>query len=114
MLHKAVARSLSQPQRELLIEHVDGSRSLEIKVAVGKNNAARKVLIAKRLLRPDRRERPTKTFITDDGREVLAYVLAEYADALVRAGCVGIATPTDARPVAPLVPDVEVDVVEPA
>lgn len=114
MIHKAVARALSQAQRELLIDHVDGSSALEIAVIAGERSGARKVLIAKRLIRPDRRERPRSTVITDDGRQVLSWVLAEYADALARAGCVGIATPIAARSAATLVLNVDLELAESA
>ena len=114
MLHKMVARALTQAQRELLIEHVDGSSSVEVAIVVSDRNAARKILLSKGLIRPDRHRPPKVTTITDDGRQVLAYVLAEYADALVRAGCVGIATPLEAKPSVPLAPDVEPELVEPA
>ena len=98
MNHKRIAHELSFTSRDLLIEHVDGSNDVPVPVYVTERCAARNGLIAKGLVRPDRKERATKTIITDDGRQVLAYVLGDYADALIRAGYSGLASPVIVRP----------------
>lgn len=102
MNHKRIAHELSFTSRDLLIEHVDGSNDVPVPVYVTERCSARNGLISKGLVRPDRKERATKTVITDDGRQVLAYVLADYAEALVRAGYTAIASPiaTPPRPIA--------------
>lgn len=98
MLHKRVAHELKHSQRDLLIAHVDGSADIAVPVFVTEKTSARNALIAKGLLRPDRAVRATRTIITEDGRQVLAHVLADYAEALIRAGYTGLSSPIDVRP----------------
>lgn len=95
MIHKSVAGSLRRTERDILIEHVDGSSDVPVQFSVSDRQTARNRLILKGLLRADRIDRPRKTIITEDGRQVLAYVLADYAEALVRAGYVGLASPIE-------------------
>lgn len=93
MFHERIARNLAPGPRALLLAHIDGS----VPIRVAERAAARNSLMAKGLLRSDRPNRPTKTLITDDGRQVLAWVLAECADALTRAGY-GVVAPSEAPP----------------
>jgi hypothetical protein len=98
MQHKKIAYELRHSQRDLLIEHVDGSVDVPVPVYINERTSARLGLIQKGLLRADRGPRPTKTIITEDGRMVLAFVLADYAETLLRAGYTGLASPVDMRP----------------
>lgn len=83
-----VAAQLSKPQRDLLVEHVDGRMPVRQPVIAGDKYRVRvtAVLARRRLLAYEgkTRARPTHTRITDDGRAVLAWVLADYAQALLR------------------------------
>lgn len=105
MIHRNIANALRRTERDLLIEHVDGSKDVPAQVYVGHNQSPRNSLILKGLVRPDRRKRATKTLITEDGRQVLAYILGEYADALIRAGYVGLASPIEPNRPRPLAVD---------
>lgn len=91
MNHSDVARKLSVPKREVLIEHLDGGEWIEALVVV-RNSARNKtihVLMDDGLIRYAGygRSGQKTTRITDDGRMVLALVLASYAESLIRAGC---------------------------
>lgn len=97
MFHEEVARKLTAEARNLLVDHVDGSRFVEVPVVIGERTRTRQTLLNLRLLKygwlgedgkgkATYNPRPTATYMTDDGRHVLAIVLAEYADALIRAG----------------------------
>lgn len=77
----AIAHKLTKPQRDLLLEHVDGL----VPVKQGLENFVRNALFERRLLRFERTLRPQNTILTDLGREVLCALLGSYADALVRA-----------------------------
>ena len=82
------SRHLSAPMRDLLLAHIDGSATVPVEFNA-KNAACIKstwAAIAHGLIRPDGLPRMKQTFITDKGREVLAMALADWADALVRAG----------------------------
>lgn len=77
---------LSPAQRDLLVEHIDRA------VGVYRSNASMvhvaTSLIRLGLLRPEVPSlRPKYTVLTDLGRGTVANLLATYADALVRAGC---------------------------
>lgn len=83
-------RALSDIQRNLLIEHIDGP------VAVTRLVPARdrtiRSLLTLRLLRPHPSAGPLSrhprfTALTEAGRHSVAALLADYAEALVRAGC---------------------------
>ena len=97
MNHKNVARSLSRAQRNLLIAHIDGTNDIAVPVFIKERTNARVGLISLKLIRPDRPRWATKTTITEDGRQVLATILADYAEALVAAGY-GLSSPTITRP----------------
>lgn len=97
MFHDEIARKLPDAARALLIEHVDGSRFVEVPVVIGERTKTRHTLLNLGLLKPGWIDadgvqhgtysvRPSTTYITDDGRQVLAVILANYADALIRAG----------------------------
>lgn len=105
MIHESVARSLRRTERDVLIQHVDGSNDVPVQFSVHDHRIARDRLVVMRLIRSDRHERPTKTLITEDGRQVLAYVLADYAEALIRAGYIGIASPIEPTRPRPLAVD---------
>ncbi len=96
MDHRVVARKLSKAAAELLLEHVDGTAFVEATIRVTDTPRVRLGLIAARLLRYTQYgPRPQATTITEDGRAVLCFVLAAYADALTAAGyAVAPARPT--------------------
>lgn len=83
MHHRAIASTLCKPQRNLLVRHVDGIDFVEVPYA-RETRHVRDVLIQKRLIRwlPQR----AMTKITDDGRMVLAMILADAAETLLLAG----------------------------
>jgi hypothetical protein len=80
--------------RDVLIEHIDGPvpiiRGCNISGPNAKTIATRYksvwALMDRGLLEKDRDFAPRFTIITDDGRTELAKALADWADALVRAG----------------------------
>lgn len=95
---RLAAADLSIQMRELLIEHVD-KPAVELNVIDGNRRRVILALVQRGLLRyctPDGDclrpglggvvARPMATQISPDGREVLCALLAEYADAIVRAG----------------------------
>lgn len=81
---------LSIAQRDLIIAHIDGPQP-----AMVKEGPTRKFLMGRGILISCRRDGTPRnrmqavhyTMITDDGRETMAQILADYAEALVRAGC---------------------------
>jgi hypothetical protein len=89
--HRNIVRRLSHVQREMLIAHIDGPKPIRTMPGPESKNERRTtrslenfgLLSAKRTCAI----RPRSTHLTDLGREVLAAVLANYAEALVRAGC---------------------------
>ncbi len=86
---------LSRLQRDIMIEHLDGVaipiiRPLSCIDGLDRQNAQRRLqtttsLLIRRYLKPDNKIKPTHTLITDRGREVLAALLGDWADALARA-----------------------------
>jgi hypothetical protein len=73
-------------QRNMLVDHIDGPVDMTLtdpRVIQGRNT-----LIDQGLLQtsPPQAARPRITILTELGRMALAAILAEYADALVRAG----------------------------
>jgi hypothetical protein len=85
---KAFVRRLSVVQRAVLIEHVAGAKPVVVsKTGLEGDYATVRKLIDLQLVRGDHSNRPRFTMLTDAGREVAAILLAEYADALVAAGC---------------------------
>ena len=99
MNHRRIAAELTTLQRNCLIKHIDRGRKAPAPM-VAARNSPKLALIRRKLLRYDRPSFPTETWLTEDGRQVLSIVLGEYADALVRAGFTGIASPigTDSLP----------------
>jgi hypothetical protein len=91
MDHRNIVRRLSHVQREMLIAHIDGPRPVRMMPGPDSKNERRTarslenfgLLSVKRTCEI----RPRSTHLTDLGREVLAAVLANYAESLVRAGC---------------------------
>jgi hypothetical protein len=73
--------------RDILIEHLDGSK-VDFRHATPQSIRRRAimVLLERRLIEGDDRAKPTWTVITYKGRRQLAKVLADYAEALIRAG----------------------------
>lgn len=92
MWPEGTAKSLTRQQRDFLIRHIDRpcpvpSDSNEVRTA----NALRQA----RLIRPSNEAgddtgniaRPRFYALTENGRATLAWILAEYAEALIRSGC---------------------------
>ena len=89
-----IVRQLPKPQRDSLVANIDGP----LPVKIGPDSATRASLLSKGLLRyviTNRHlsSRPHCTTMTEKGREVLATMLAEYAEALVRTGCLDAVPP---------------------
>jgi hypothetical protein len=86
---------LTGKQRQMLIDHIDGP--LDITTRDAHLIPVRNSLIASGMLRPDTPAhiglRPRTTILTERGRFALAAILANYAEALVRAGMM------EARPI---------------
>jgi hypothetical protein len=85
MINPGMVRRLSLAKRDLLIEHIDTA------VLVHHKHASRtivaKSLMRDGLIRADMAgARPSATVLTPAGREAVAMILADYADAMVRAG----------------------------
>lgn len=74
-------RRLSGWQRKFLMRHIDGPVQVDVH-----DTQTRIALTRKKLLRNDRPVRPRATSLTTDGRQTVAIILAEAADALVAAG----------------------------
>lgn len=93
--HREVADQLSKPQRDRLVEHVDGAAWIEPGIEADDVARMRSLtsLANLGLIRfpHTASHRPRKSVITEDGRMVLAMVLADYAEALLRAGLGGAA-----------------------
>ena len=98
-----IVKRLSHDQRELLVEHVPGFCPIDYRPTVNGRQIRQtmQALIRLGLIREDRpggKHVPTHTKITELGREVVASVLAEYAEALMSAGYTGLALPLEPRP----------------
>ncbi|MHB8271994.1 hypothetical protein [Bradyrhizobium sp.] len=101
-LSNTEVRALSEPKRRILIEHIDGP------VPLSRENIFRihtvNALLAAGLLKNALQDysspvgRPRALVLTESGRHAVSLLLADYADALVRAGCL------DAEPLTPLTP----------
>ena len=88
--------SISRQMRDVLIDHLDGCgvpiirtsacnpglRNFELAARINTTHA----LLLRRFIRPDEKINPTHTYITDSGRAALAAALADWAEALIRAG----------------------------
>lgn len=92
MSARSLANGLLKPSRDLLLAHLDGQPR---PLAIGPESYSRNALVDRRLLRFDDNHslKPHSTIITELGREVLCTILGDYADALVRAGCLDKAPP---------------------
>lgn len=79
----SIVRRLSGAQRELLIEHIDQGCPVLPQQVITRN-----ALLALELIRSTRPldRHPRRTVLTERGRMVLAMLLGQYADALVKAG----------------------------
>ena len=73
--------------RDILIEHMDGKQVVIRHLGGGGYWQTMNGLIARGLIRYDRTPHPRYTVITEAGRHALAKALADWADALSRAGC---------------------------
>lgn len=82
-------------QRKMLIDHIDGP--IDVTVRDTHLIPVRNSLLANGMLRPDStgqaRIRPKATILTERGRYAMAATLANYAEALVKAGMM------EARPI---------------
>lgn len=92
MLAKFTANALSAIQKRLLIAHIDTTRyhnyrPLDVRDG---HQATRFALVARGLIRFTAPAHPKGSYITEYGREVLAFILAARADELVEAGNDGI------------------------
>lgn len=70
--------SLSRPMTLVMIQHINGSRPLRIE-----DRETIRALRARGLIYFNRNVRPTKSFITGKGREVISALLASQADSLM-------------------------------
>lgn len=85
----ALVRKLSNAQREHLLQHVDGPVPIIRRDArVDKSYLTGPALHQLGLVigTPYRSMRPSHTILTESGRDAVAKILANYADALVTAG----------------------------
>lgn len=78
----AVVRKLSANQRQMLIEHIDGS----VGIVIEHLHLTRYALVNLGLLRTTQESRPHSTSLTEKGRMTVAMILADCADMLVQAG----------------------------
>lgn len=80
---ESIVRRLSGTQRELLVDHIDQGAPVRPQQAL-----TRSALLALDLIRSTRPHdrHPRRTVLTEKGRMVLAMLLGQYADALVKAG----------------------------
>ena len=83
MDHEIVARRLSKPMRAVLLSHIDAlSAYFAVPLHANLPTAqTKRALIALGLLR---RTYGTRTWISDDGRLVLSYMLGSWCDVLAR------------------------------
>lgn len=92
-INDAYVRRISIAQRAVLVEHIDGAVALDRRDRFHTQTVG--TLMTMKLLRDERSGgvdyvcavRPRMTMLTIRGREALAKILAEYAEALVKAGC---------------------------
>jgi hypothetical protein len=94
-INDAYVRRISIAQRAVLVEHIDGAVPLDRRDRFHTQTVT--TLMTMKLLRDEKSGgvdyvcaiRPRATMLTIRGREALAKILAEYAEALVKAGCLG-------------------------
>ena len=78
----SVVRKLSANQRQMLIEHIDGS----VGIVIEHLHLTRYALVNLGLLRTTQESRPHSTSLTEKGKMAVAMILADCADMLVQAG----------------------------
>lgn len=83
MNHRSVSYTLSRLQRDMLIEHIDGGI---VAVDVTRLNTRDALVDRGLLVHIERGSRPLRTRLSEDGRAVVAAILADYAETLIRAG----------------------------
>lgn len=88
---REIVKRLTVHQREALVAHVPGPVPVDRRCPSSEAQARRKstkVLMDRELVRGDSNDdHPKQTRLTESGREAAAIVLAGYAEALVKAGC---------------------------
>ena len=91
----AEVRNLSQYQRDVLLDHIDGAVDVSISnphlLAV--RNSLMKIGMLTSSVPGPAANRPRATVLTERGRMAVGMVLGQYADALVRIGLVHEETP---------------------
>ena len=92
MSARSIANGLRKAQRDFLMAHIDGPHPI---TTHGREWAVRNSLLNHALIAYPigGMKNPTSTHLTELGREVLGAILGDYADALVRAGCLEKAPP---------------------
>lgn len=77
-------RDFKTSMRDALIDHIDEAQPVNLKAT---NYSTIRAAVDRGFLRyhPQQCLRPTKTVLTEKGREALAIALADWADALTRA-----------------------------
>lgn len=78
----ARSRTLSFDMRSMLVAHIDAAQPFATR---GPLLTTARALVSRGLLKTDSPTRPKITTISERGRAVLSYVLADYADALAQA-----------------------------
>lgn len=88
-MHEQMAADMPTPAKDWLIRHIDHP----IKISTDYRRSTANYLLRRGLVRACRPEggvmittRPMMTELTEDGRMVVGWVLARYADALIAAG----------------------------
>jgi len=86
MSARSIARSLSNIQRSSLVEHAPGPQ----RYFTDTDRKTKQSLVDAGLLRPTARENqakfPPELVLSELGREVVCFILGDYADALVASG----------------------------
>jgi len=82
--------ALSHARRNFIVEHIDGPRRARASDATTRGPLLHTKIICscdERGVRQQTRQLIKYTMLTDMGRDVLAQILADYAEKLVRSGC---------------------------
>lgn len=100
MSARGIANSMSAPQRDILLRHIEGP----VKV-IRAQWSSTEILFRKKLIRDIRPGAPgafpKESVITTLGREVACFILGDYADALIRAGYLEREVRARIQPIAP-------------
>lgn len=103
MASPAFISKLSSSQRRLLISHIEGPQPIERTGPSGRGISSVDCLLRAGLLRahPVGVVRPKFTDLSESGRNAVAKILSEYAEALIAVGCLEIdpALPSATRPI---------------